>query len=587
MTTKIKTNMRPHTFFEPLFCLLLCVFTLLPTGCTNDDYDAITDEGNDEYMPVEITFGGMETLFGPYGDEARNVQYNKIHETQDFDSDRMLETLVMAEPDTLQPPLTRSVVTNTTLRIVAYDQNNAAYKGTGVYNISNTGAVTPKSGEELILKSGKYYFHCFSPAQAVSVSGNNVTVTLPTAGGTADPAFYYAKTASAVQLTMDANGKGNIAIPTLAPKYCKLTLDVSHKGGLTTTYTNAVLATTLYKGASLALPAGIVTSNTAATSTTIASNATTIYAYPGATGSFKITVNGVKVGNISLGNLSPAGNTSGMTLAVGNAYKVSLSILPPIYIKIDALPFKVARGNLLYNSGTGKWYLAPDQGYYYNANGGFETLSTNDSGYGSSGDKVFSYFNWGVHASNPNFPITSSGPLADSHKGSGSDKYGTAFGYNSTGATSASTPVTNYSQNNDPCYAALGGTWHLPTGGGSSADMSYFSRATNTVGSFKTYTTKANLSSTGTRTVQGHYFGTTAQPTVAQQDQYVFLPAAGVRDRLTSDVDYSDSRAYYWTSTPGGSGAYYLFFLSNRIESATGNYSYACYYGQSLRCVSY
>lgn len=575
--------------YQQFFSFLLCAFMLCLAGCTNDDYDHITDDGNEEYMPVEVTFGGMETLFGPYGDEARNVQYNKIHETQDFDTERMLETLVMAEPDTLQPPLTRSTsaVTNTTLRIVAYDESNATYVGTGAYNIDASGKVTARSGEELILKSGKYYFHCFSPAQAVSVSGNNVTVTLPTAGGIADPAFYYAKTASAVQLTPDGNGKGNITIPTLAPKYCKLTLDVSHSKGATTTYTNAVLATTLYKGASLALPTGTVISNTAVTSTTIASNAPTIYTYPGATGSFSITVNSVNIGGVSKGNITTAANTTGMTLAAGNAYKASVSITAPNYIKIAELPFKVAKGNLLYNSGTGKWYLAPDQGYYCpKQDGGSETLSTNNE-YGSSGQKVFSYISWGVQAKSPNFELTSSGPYADADGGSSSGTdYGTVFGYNSTSATSASTAVSNYKNNNDPCYAALGGSWHLPTGGSTSSDIGYFAKASHTKGSFKTYTTKSNLSSSTTRTVKGHYFGTTGQPTVAQQDQYVFLPAAGYRQSPGTIIE-EGSYGFCWSSTPLGSNiAYCLSFYSSRVNDAstsTGDRSF----GRSLRCVSY
>lgn len=585
--------MRPHTFFQPLFCLLLCAFMLLPTGCTNDDYDHITDNGNDDYIPVDITFGGIETLFGPYGKEARNVQYNKIHESQDFDKKHMLETLVMAEPDTLRPPLTRSTsaVTNTTLRIVAYDQNNATYKGTGVYNISSTGAVTPKSGEELILKSGKYYFHCFTPAQAVSVSGNNVTVNLPTAGGSTDPAFYYARTASAVQLAMDANGKGNITIPTLQPKYCKLTLDVSHKGGTTTTYTDAVLAATLYKGASLALPAGTVTSNTPVTSTTIASTAVTIYTYPGATGSFKLTVNSVKVGSASKGNITTEANTAGMILSAGNAYKVGVVVTTKNYIKIIDLPFKVAKGNLLYNSGTGKWYMAPDQGYYCAADGGVETLSNNTSGYGSSGDKVFSYSNWGVQAKSPNFAITSSGPYADVYGGSTSGThYGTKFGYNSTSATSASTAVSNYSNNNDPCYAALGGGWHLPTGGSTGSDIGKFAPASHTT-AYKTYSTKSNLSSTSTRTVYGHYWGTTGQPSVADQDKYVFLPAVGCRDYgSTGRIDYEGSSGdgNYWSSTPyasNASNAYVLYFSSSNVS--VGTYGYLRFSGHGVRCISY
>lgn len=314
--------------FKPLFFFLLGMLLLLPAGCSNDDYSELPNTDSDEYVPVNISFGGIQTLFSPFGEEARNVQYNKIHETQDFDHKQMLETLVMAEPDTLRPPLTRTdgSLTNASLRLVAYDENNATYKGTGVYNIDASGKVTASSTEPLALKSGKYYFHCFSPAQSITINGNSVGVDLPTAGGTTDPAFYYVRTASAVQITLDATGIGTVDIPTLKPQYCKLVLSVSHNRGKDIKYTNAVLNTTLYKGATLALPGGTVTSNTPATSTTVASSNSTIYVYPGSTGSFKMTINGVTIGGTAKGAITTETNTAGMSMTAGNAYKVGVSI---------------------------------------------------------------------------------------------------------------------------------------------------------------------------------------------------------------------------------------------------------------------
>lgn len=575
-------------FYNQFLFVMFASLLLGVTGCGIDDYTSLTDMNadSDEYLQVNVIFNGVETLFGPYGDDGRNVQYNKIHETRDYDKTRMFETLVMAEPDTLCHPLTRSTssMTNTTFRVVVYDEYNAIYKGTAVFDIDAVGTVVPRDSEKLMLKSGKYYFHYFSPSQIVNVKENNVTVSLPSAGGTTDPAFYYAKTETAVQLIRDATGKGVLSVPVLQPKYCKLSLDVSRTKDETVTYTNAILSTTFNTSASLSLPSGTVTSGSPASSTTIAFNSPTIYVYPGHTGSFKMTINSVYIDGVSKGNITTATNTTGMTLAAGNAYKASVKILPKNYIKIGALPYKVARGVLLYNSTTGKWYMAPDQGYYSIAeSGGYETLSVDGTIYGNKGDKIFGYFAWGIRAKNPNNSTTSSGPYADTYGGTTSGTYyGSKFGYNSKSTTSASTSVSNYKNNNDPCYAALGGNWHLPTGS-SNGDVGYLGRISRT-STYQPYITRSTLANSSARTVQGFYFGTTTKP--ANQDQYVFFPVLGER-ASSGKMNRVGVDGNYWTSSLYSGNT---FPYSLRIHDGTNvdpdSYGTA-YTGFALRCITF
>lgn len=88
----------------------------------------------------------------------------------------------------------------------------------------------------------------------------------------------------------------------------------------------------------------------------------------------------------------------------------------------------------------------------------------------------------------------------------------------------------------------------------------------------------------------GWYFGTGDVPTTkADQDKYVFLPAAGRRNSNntgTINFEGSSGRGYYWSSTPNAGiadYAYSLYFDSSNVSGATS--SNKRNYGCSLRCV--
>lgn len=85
----------------------------------------------------------------------------------------------------------------------------------------------------------------------------------------------------------------------------------------------------------------------------------------------------------------------------------------------------------------------------------------------------------------------------------------------------------------------------------------------------------------GSGTKYGMYFGTATAPTTkANQDRYVFLPAAGAR---YGDQWYSvGGSGSYWSSTSNGYGAHILFFSGTpSCNIDNGDY----HYGLSVRCV--
>ena len=83
-------------------------------------------------------------------------------------------------------------------------------------------------------------------------------------------------------------------------------------------------------------------------------------------------------------------------------------------------------------------------------------------------------------------------------------------------------------------------------------------------------------------TKNGRYFGTTAVPAKADQDNYVFLPAAG--NRLGSSCDDAGTSGHYWSATLNTSNTYNAYGLGfNSSVCYVGNYYRND--GFSLRCV--
>lgn len=70
---------------------------------------------------------------------------------------------------------------------------------------------------------------------------------------------------------------------------------------------------------------------------------------------------------------------------------------------------------------------------------------------------------------------------------------------------------------------------------------------------------------------------------LAQFQQDLLLPRAGVRNYSSASVSYPDTYGYYWSSSPyaNASYAYILFFYSSFVEPQRYNYRGD---GVSLRC---
>jgi uncharacterized protein (TIGR02145 family) len=134
------------------------------------------------------------------------------------------------------------------------------------------------------------------------------------------------------------------------------------------------------------------------------------------------------------------------------------------------------------------------------------------------------YWNWGAVNPRTNYEVYyASGPA-----GNGSNSTNTAA-WNATPSTGT-----------DPCRLGLGSPWRLPA----EQDLTDLINSGNTRGVY--------ASSGGGSGVYGGWFGTTTVPTTdAERIQYVFLPAAGMRNNWNEEVRSAGSSGIYWSSTQG------------------------------------
>ena len=186
------------------------------------------------------------------------------------------------------------------------------------------------------------------------------------------------------------------------------------------------------------------------------------------------------------------------------------------------LPFYVAKGNLIATKnadGSLSYAFAKEQGYY--------------SGKADGGD----YFCW-----NTDDPF--------------------AFGVTQS----------SWEDARDPCRKVGDGNWRTPT----DAELKKMIDAGNVWGE-NIYTMK------GGTTKNGRYFGTTAVPAKADQDNYVFLPAAGLRDGNT--YINAGTNGSYWSATLTTSSTLHAAYYLNSYSSRGYIDFHYCDLGFSLRCV--
>ena len=148
---------------------------------------------------------------------------------------------------------------------------------------------------------------------------------------------------------------------------------------------------------------------------------------------------------------------------------------------------------------------------------------------------------------------------------------GDLFSWNTGDPFAFDVTQSSWEDARDPCRKVGDGNWRTPT----DAELQKMIDAGNVWGE-DIYTMIDGT------TKNGYYFGTTTVPAKADQDKYVFLPAAGIR----YDIRYLDAGTYgnYWSATlitSSTDGAYILNFGSSKclVNNSTRRY------GFSLRCV--
>lgn len=227
--------------------------------------------------------------------------------------------------------------------------------------------------------------------------------------------------------------------------------------------------------------------------------------------------------------ISPSDETVRFDLDYEGGYGYSVRCvkdIPPPAHSIDiGLPFYIADGNMRATKETGSssytYAFAEGQGYY----------SGVDDAYNSAGGDYFCW-NWDDPA------------VTDKNQDSWDNMH-------------------------DPCRKVDDGKWRTPT----QAELQALVDAGNVWGD------GAYKMKNGTKK-SGRYFGTTTVPPEADQDKYVFLPAAGYRNGASW---YSvGSFGCYWSITPFGSNAYYLYFSSGYIDPENDSDRFN---GFSVRCV--
>lgn len=143
------------------------------------------------------------------------------------------------------------------------------------------------------------------------------------------------------------------------------------------------------------------------------------------------------------------------------------------------------------------------------------------------------------------------------------------------GATNPRTTPTNITTASvwtpDPCTKALGGTWRMPT----DSEINNLKSLAN-VWTYKNGKT-------------GRYFGISAAPAAADQDKYLFLPAADAITYPSStsiDVNAVGVAGYYWSS--GGALSNNSQAIHMGFSSPVAPYAILQYhqYALSIRCVS-
>ena len=123
----------------------------------------------------------------------------------------------------------------------------------------------------------------------------------------------------------------------------------------------------------------------------------------------------------------------------------------------------------------------------------------------------------------------------------------------------------SYSASVDPCQkVAPAGTWRMPTR----------AEFTSLISAGHVWATKIGIN--------GRYFGTTTVQAAKAKDNFLFLPAAGIRFNGTTAIGSIDTNGYYWAATSSDTSNAYRLDFSN---TGTNMYYNTRSSGFSIRCV--
>lgn len=346
---------------------ILCGALLL-SGCEGERADLPVEETpTGEMIEVSIIPSGIELFGTDTSADADNTPHagrsitratpwsgepkNRIHLVQDFDEERMLETIIeevpQAEASTRAIPLV-----NATLRVVACNSKGEKVDEC-VYEVFR-GVATPKDENKTTLRltvdNEPYTFHCYSPAYEVDADMN---VVMPKPGEN----FIYAQTSvTATPATKE------VKIPTLKRMMSMLSLaSITTLKDFDTIESNPTLDSlevtlTGAFGTSATLRLGngneaLTTIATPDTKITLATGGFGIcYLYPGVNAgkielASKVTVSGKEY------IMKPITSTDDFILVAGKSYSISLTVSYKNYIESRALGLKVAKGYLYVKDG--------------------------------------------------------------------------------------------------------------------------------------------------------------------------------------------------------------------------------------------
>ena len=362
---------------------MLCGALLLLSGCEGDRADFLEGETpTGEMVEVSIIPSGIALFGTDTSADADNTPHtgrsisrstpwssepkNRIHLVQDFDKERMLETIIEEVPQAAASTRALIPLTNTTLRVVACNSKGEKVDEC-VYDVVD-GVATPQDKDKTTLRltvdNKPYTFHCYSPAYALD---ETKTVVLPSQ----DENFAYAKTSVATTTVSQ-----EVRIPTLKPMMSKVQMSLTIKDfaiialnpkldSWTTTLTGAFgTSATLRLG-----NAALTTKTTPGTKMEFSDTNRSFLVYSGVNAgkielASRVTVSGTEY------TMKPTTSSTDFTLEAGKSYAISLTVSYKNYIESRELGLRVARGYL---------YLKNSYGLMYTNQGRLDKANLNTS----------------------------------------------------------------------------------------------------------------------------------------------------------------------------------------------------------------